>query len=207
MLDTLLKLDGDILLWIQDNLRAGWLDPIMKFITYLANGGALWIGICVLLLILKKTRTTGIVCSCSLAVTFLINNIILKNIIARTRPYEVVEGLNRIIGAQSDFSFPSGHSGASFAVAVVMFMEMPKKYGVEKVICDASHKDGVNDIRIEAKEGVDIRRDVFETVVKNGWYMLELKTSELSLEDIFLKLTMGEALPALENTSDKEGND
>ena len=65
----------------------------------------------------------------------------------------------------------------------------------------------VNDIRIEAKEGVDIRRDVFETVVKNGWYMLELKTSELSLEDIFLKLTMGEALPALENTSDKEGND
>lgn len=126
MLDTLLKLDGDILLWIQDNLRAGWLDPIMKFITYLANGGALWIGICVLLLILKKTRTTGIVCSCSLAVTFLINNIILKNIIARTRPYEVVEGLNRIIGAQSDYSFPSGHSGASFAVAVVMFMEMPK---------------------------------------------------------------------------------
>ena len=75
-----------------------------------------------------------IVCSCSLAVTFLINNIILKNIIARTRPYEVVEGLNRIIGAQSDFSFPSGHSGASFAVAVVMFMEMPKKYGVPALI-------------------------------------------------------------------------
>ena len=66
--------------------------------------------------------------------TFLINNIILKNIIARTRPYEVVEGLNRIIGAQSDFSFPSGHSGASFAVAVVMFMEMPKKYGVPALI-------------------------------------------------------------------------
>lgn len=54
MLDTLLKIDGDILLWIQDNLRTGWLDPIMKFITYLANGGALWIGICVLLLILKR---------------------------------------------------------------------------------------------------------------------------------------------------------
>ena len=61
---------------------------------------------------------------------YVMNFIILKNIIARTRPYEVVEGLNRIIGAQSDFSFPSGHSGASFAVAVVMFMEMPKKYGV-----------------------------------------------------------------------------
>ena len=54
---------------------------------------------------------------------------------------------------------------------------------------------------------MDIRRDVFETVVKNGWYMLELKTSELSLEDIFLKLTMGESLPALENTSHKDGNE
>ena len=43
----------------------------------------------------------------------------------------MVEGL---IGAQSDFSFPSGHSGASFAVAVVMFMEMPKKYGVPALI-------------------------------------------------------------------------
>ena len=134
MIDTLLKIDSDILLWIQDNLRAGWLDPIMTFITYLANGGALWIGICVLLLILKKTRTTGLVCSCSLAATFLINNIILKNVIARTRPYEAVERLNRIIGAQSDYSFPSGHSGASFAVAVVMFMEMPKKYGVPALI-------------------------------------------------------------------------
>ena len=87
--------------------------------------------------------------------------------------------------------------------------------GVEKVICDALESLHSNtsvkwiflDTEEEAKEGVDIRRDVFETVVKNGWYMLELKTSELSLEDIFLKLTMGEALPALENTSDKEGND
>ena len=137
MLDTLLKLDGDILLWIQDNLRAGWLDPIMKFITYLANGGALWIAICVLLLILKKTRTTGLVCSISLASTFLLNNIILKNVVARTRPYEAIEELNRIIGAQSDYSFPSGHSGASFAVAVVIFMEMPKKYGVPALILAA----------------------------------------------------------------------
>ena len=46
-----------------------------------------------------------------LAVTFLINNIILKNIIARTRPYEVVEGLNRIIGAQSDFISTPSRSG------------------------------------------------------------------------------------------------
>ena len=79
--------------------------------------------------------------------------------------------------------------------------------GVDKVVCDASHKNGVNDIRIEAKEGVDIRRELFIKMAENGWCILELKTSELSLEDIFLKLTMGEALPALDNTSDEEEND
>lgn len=134
MVDTLIKLDGDILLWIQDNLRADWLDPIIKAITYLGNGGIFWILVCILLMLIKKTRATGAVCSCSLAVTFLINNLILKNVIARVRPYEAIESLTRIIGAQSDFSFPSGHSGASFAVAVVIFMEMPKKYGIPAVI-------------------------------------------------------------------------
>ncbi len=134
MIDTLIKLDGDILLWIQDNLRADWLDPIIKAITYLGNGGIFWILVCILLMLIKKTRATGAVCSCSLAVTFLINNLILKNVIARVRPYEAIESLTRIIGAQSDFSFPSGHSGASFAVAVVIFMEMPKKYGIPAVI-------------------------------------------------------------------------
>lgn len=134
MIDTLIKLDGDILLWIQDNLRADCLDPIIKAITYLGNGGIFWILVCILLMLIKKTRATGAVCSCSLAVTFLINNLILKNVIARVRPYEAIESLTRIIGAQSDFSFPSGHSGASFAVAVVIFMEMPKKYGIPAVI-------------------------------------------------------------------------
>ena len=48
MLDTLLKLDGDILLWIQDNLRAGWLDPIMKLHNIsLQTEVHYWIGICV----------------------------------------------------------------------------------------------------------------------------------------------------------------
>lgn len=133
-MDALIKLDGDILLWIQDNLRTGWLDPIMKFITSLGNAGILWIALCILMIIFKKTRQTGIVSACSLAAAFTINNLIIKNVVARTRPYEAIEALNRIVSAQSDYSFPSGHTTASFAVAVVMFMELPKKYGVPALI-------------------------------------------------------------------------
>lgn len=78
--------------------------------------------------------------------------------------------------------------------------------GVDKVYCDAEHKNNVSDFRIEAKEGVDIRKVLFKKVAENGWYLLELKSSEMSLEDIFLKLTMGESIPALEDEK-KEAED
>lgn len=69
--------------------------------------------------------------------------------------------------------------------------------GIDKVVCENEHKGDICDYRIEAKEGVDVRREIFGMAVKNGWTLLELKTSELSLEDIFLKLTMGEQIPGL----------
>ncbi|MDD3063847.1 MAG: phosphatase PAP2 family protein, partial [Massilibacteroides sp.] len=62
--------------------------------------------------------------------SFIIDNIILKNLVARTRPYEVVQGLQLLIGKQNDFSFPSGHTGSSFASAVILYKELPKKYGI-----------------------------------------------------------------------------
>lgn len=52
-------------------------------------------------------------------------------------------------------------------------------------------------INIEAFEGADIRKDIFNMCVENNWVLLEMKTTELSLEDIFLKLTMGENIPEL----------
>lgn len=51
---------------------------------------------------------------------------VFKNVVARTRPYEVVEGLTRLIEKQSDYSFPSGHTAASFAAAVILFCSFRK---------------------------------------------------------------------------------
>ena len=51
--------------------------------------------------------------TCSLLGSLIVNNLILKNLVARTRPYEAVDGLQRIIEAQRDLSFPSGHTGSS----------------------------------------------------------------------------------------------
>lgn len=130
----ILEWDGELLLWIQENIRREWLSPIISFITHLGDAGFIWIVITLCLLIYKGTRKDGFLCACSLVLVLLINNIILKNAIARTRPYEIVEGLQRIIEAQSDFSFPSGHTGSSFAAAVVMFMRLPKRYGISAMV-------------------------------------------------------------------------
>ena len=134
MLESLLQLDGAILLWIQEHVRQDFLSPVVKFITHLGDAGWCWILLAVILLIVKKTRKIGLVTAVSLLSSYVVNNLILKNLVARVRPYEAVDGLQRIIEAQSDFSFPSGHYASSFAAAVVIFMLCPRKYGVPALV-------------------------------------------------------------------------
>ena len=123
-------MEADILLWIQNNIRNDVLTPIFKFVTTLGNAGMIWIVLSVGLLIPKKTRRVGVLALVSLSFSALIDNVILKNVVARTRPYEVIEGLTSLVGVQKDYSFPSGHTGSAFAAAVVMFLGLPKKYGI-----------------------------------------------------------------------------
>ena len=130
MIHFLSELDGGILLWIQDYLRNPVLTPILKVITTLGNGGAIWILLTLLLLMLPKTRKVGCMMMAALLGTLLINNILLKNLVARTRPYEVIEGLTYLVRRPSEYSFPSGHAGSSFAAACVMLRKLPKRYGI-----------------------------------------------------------------------------
>lgn len=129
-----MSLDGAILLWIQEWIRNDWLDSVMIGITHLGDAGLLWIVLSLLLLIPKKTRKYAMMAIVALLFSLLVNNMILKNIVARTRPYEVVEGLTRLIGAQRDLSFPSGHTASSFATAVVLFRNLKKRYGIPLLV-------------------------------------------------------------------------
>lgn len=133
-MELLLNLDASILLWIQEHLRTPGLTVFFKQITRLGNAGIFWILLSICLLLFTKTRKTGGMAIVSLAISFVINNLFLKNVVARTRPYEVVEGLNRLIEKQVDYSFPSGHTASSFAVAMILYLELPKKYGIPLLI-------------------------------------------------------------------------
>ena len=70
----------------------------------------------------------------SLIGTLLINNMLIKNLAARTRPYEVIDGLTYLIPKPREYSFPSGHAGSSFAAAWVMFRQLPKRCGVPALV-------------------------------------------------------------------------
>lgn len=125
-MQALLTLDGAVLLWIQENLRADWLTPLMQFITHLGGLGKIWIAISLVLLCFKKTRQAGWAGLFGLLFSLLVNNLILKNLFTRTRPYEVVEGLLLLGERATDYSFPSGHTGSSFAVAIAIFHTLGK---------------------------------------------------------------------------------
>lgn len=64
--------------------------------------------------------------------------------------------------------------------------------GVVKVVADMEREKGIYDYEIETREDADIRRELFKRVAARNWIILGLKTSEMTLEDIFLKITMGD---------------
>ncbi len=65
--------------------------------------------------------------------------------------------------------------------------------GVISVSADMEREKGVYDYEIETKEDADIRRELFKRVAARNWIILGLKSSEMTLEDIFLKITMDDS--------------
>ena len=62
--------------------------------------------------------------------------------------------------------------------------------GVEQVTSLGEKGLGVYEFAIEAAEGVDIRRDLFTRLAQKDWPLLSSKSQALSLEDIFINLTV-----------------
>lgn len=110
-----------------------FLHALMRLITLSGNGGALFIAIGIALLIPRRTRGTGALTLLSLAAGALLTNVLLKNIIARERPFadpaSPFYAYWRAAGslAASGASFPSGHTTAAAAFAAALFVRCDKK--------------------------------------------------------------------------------
>lgn len=121
-----------ILDFIRNNLSSPFADSLMKGISFLGNAGWIWILSSVCLMVFKRTRKIGATVACALILSLLINNLALKPLVARVRPYDLREGISLIISPPTDYSFPSGHTGASFAAACAIFSHN-KKWGIAAI--------------------------------------------------------------------------
>lgn len=125
----------NILNFIQDTFACPFLDKVMPIITIFGDKGIFWIAVALILIIIKKTRKTGVMMGTALLLGLIIGNVILKNAIARTRPYDVNTAMQAelLVKALSDFSFPSGHTLASFEAATVLLIR-DKRFGIPALV-------------------------------------------------------------------------
>ncbi|MCU6761324.1 phosphatase PAP2 family protein [Brotonthovivens ammoniilytica] len=107
-------------------MRTVWLDHIMVAITTLGNGGIIWIIAGLLLLISKKHRKTGILLLAAFILEIILCNGVLKPLAARVRPCDINSTVQLLVSRPTDYSFPSGHTGASFAAASVLWSRKEK---------------------------------------------------------------------------------
>ena len=130
--------DLPILDWIQEHLQCTFLDKTMPIVTLFGDGGVFWIGIAVLLLFFAKYRKTGFSMGMALVLGLVVCNISLNPLVARIRPYdfqlqEFGREISLLISAQHDFSFPSGHTIASFEACTVLLLH-DKRMGIPATV-------------------------------------------------------------------------
>ena len=77
-----------------------------------------------------------------------------------------------------------------------ILMELRKIKGIKYARADMEREPGVYEYELEAGPGMDIRRDIFDICASKNYPLLALRSAELTLEDVFLKITMGDQVIA-----------
>lgn len=126
------KMEFEIL-YLINKLHTPLLDKIMVLLTNLGDAGIIWIAIALVLACVKKTRKCGILMLVSMVLGLIIGNVILKNLIQRARPCWIDTNILLLIPKPTDYSFPSGHTLASFEAAIMILLHN-KKWGIPAII-------------------------------------------------------------------------
>ena len=135
--DKFLGFDLAVFEWVQ-GLQGRLMTALMVTITTLGDEGIIFIAMGIVFLFFKKYRKVGFAILIALVVMLLCNNIILKDFLARPRPFNLFiidpEAYSlwggesakyffpNLVHAPSSFSFPSGHTSSAFAAAFAILI-------------------------------------------------------------------------------------
>ena len=120
-------------------LAGSVLTPLNKIITLLGEKGILFFLLAVVLMLFPRFRRTGVCMFGAVCCGALITNIILKDQIARPRPFETVDQFRQwweFVGAPAEdgFSFPSGHVTAAAAGVTSLCLMWGKRWFIPGAI-------------------------------------------------------------------------
>ncbi len=138
--DLFINIDTAIYQFIE-SFTTPALTGVMTTITHLGDTpGIIWFVLGIILLIPRKTRKLGILMFAGLAFSSIINNLLLKELLARPRPYVFAEEFPEfwakvgyeypgcLIKESTSPSFPSGHTSTSIGAAFALLLGCRKKY-------------------------------------------------------------------------------
>lgn len=121
MLTNLSFLDKQITQFINTFLpHNSFFDAFFSFLSMKSVSVTIWIVIVLLLVFFefKKNREFVIYFFAGTLSTLFLNDVVLKKLFSRHRPYEVLVAVSKI--CPKDFSFPSGHASTAFAAAYIL---------------------------------------------------------------------------------------
>ena len=118
---------------LHDYLYSPFMDHLMVAVTSTGNFGLIWIFIALALMVQDTPRRqTGYSILIALLMCITIGNLIIKNVVKRSRPF-FHKNYKLLIKQPWDYSFPSGHTLSSFAAATVLF-SLNEEVGVAAIV-------------------------------------------------------------------------
>lgn len=128
--EYILKLDSQLFIFINRDLSNSFFDWLMPLVSYAGNSGLLWLSMAILLAVSNRNFSLRglVLVVLALVSSFLLADIYLKEVVARPRPFVEITGVNLLIPAPQDYSFPSGHAATAFASAMVIVSFIPRLF-------------------------------------------------------------------------------
>ncbi|MBE3577791.1 MAG: phosphatase PAP2 family protein [Limnochordales bacterium] len=104
--------------WVHRRWARAWLDRVMRLLTH---AGSWWscMGISTALWAFPTSRTLAVATAISVVTSHLPVQL-LKRTVQRPRPYFALQGYRKLVAPLTDYSFPSGHTAAAFAMAGIL---------------------------------------------------------------------------------------
>ena len=119
MLKRIQALDDRVLMWFARR-HTPVMNKLMILITTTGDNGYIWFALAVPFLLMNRWRLTGFTVLAAMGIASLTGEITIKHIVRRVRPCKKAFDEYLLIENPPHYSFPSGHTSASFALALAV---------------------------------------------------------------------------------------